>query len=819
MYKFIIVFIVTLVTALHSAQVETNVTYTEDVQNVYGAGDLTMECPIVKDGYITRIHEVSYISGKTICKVYEINSETNIPNDVQVEQNPIVTNYNPSAKEHYRNLERSELEGIVNSQKIKYEGINASINSGEFINIYEQKYFIDYINTPGEYLTGSKYLLSGTMMNSDIIDFSASITDNSIILKNGYTIYPNHYQARDASIFENLSNWLGGFLDAVGIGSGNIDSKTNEILSEIQSINAHAEKLLDTIVLFIVHFMANSNSIYTEIVFIISLLAVAGSILFIVVPNSVRMVSNIFKEKDNQVRYEEFNVIEKMVFSGLLFMVFFVGFQNIRIDTDTEIDQTNFQSFSGGLLYQGVEYADILTQKLVSSYLNFKLKDAGLISGLRELELKKEEKVLINIINANGDFYTEKCLENYDITKIKELHNLKGTENLNIIFPTPDSIQATDNALLKDDVLESIKTDEDGEITKEIPTFNACATAYYSIAKDHRRLKDVQNKLEDRANLLGASDITKQVKLMVNLSESLFKATADYGFLAAPMVGASEIFLDASEVMTTKNIAAIEDRNREVNSISEDAKNGMIDDLVEFSTENMAYMMIPGASSIRESIYGFYEFFTENGGEISSFFSGYMKVFDGLEKTASLVMAIIITKSFVDYLPILTLTISTFLVIAFYYGTVFIFYLVSPFLLVYAMATSSTRVIQTFLGKFLVLMVKPVIIVISVVIALFIINLLNGLYGAIVQPTFEMINALLNSDGSPNLIDSPVIFFLKALAKLFLQVGIVYIVWQIIFNGEKLILSIFGYHERGTDIGETVGMDVESGANRYTRPI
>ena len=165
-------------------------TYISDTQRVYTKTDISMECPLMRATYISRVDRYDFSEGKTYCKVYEIDKNSGIASATA--KSILIYNINHSAKDFYNNINNADRITIDNKLTTKWDDIGHNIVTSASHKAIQDKYFKHYVNTGGdEFLTGSKYLLAGITMDGERINLKQSINSNDIVMMPGFTIYAN----------------------------------------------------------------------------------------------------------------------------------------------------------------------------------------------------------------------------------------------------------------------------------------------------------------------------------------------------------------------------------------------------------------------------------------------------------------------------------------------------------------------------------------------------------------------------------------------------------------------------------------------------
>ncbi|MCK9476236.1 MAG: hypothetical protein M0R46_09965 [Candidatus Muirbacterium halophilum] len=782
--------------------------YKADTQPTYNAGNYTMECPKVKEGYVTRIDIINYEQGTTTCNVYKIDSQTGIiditkPLDQVVNTNPqtklrysIPPNKNAidqSVKEQFQNLD-SELKNSPDLQKIK------------------DKWLGDYSNPSGEqYLTASKYLLAGLTIDGEIINIKQSIEANEITLNNGFTIYPNI----NGEILKQDGIWNSFFDQIQAFVENPTETQARRMVEAKNSIAESSSKdLIGNIMVMVMDFYAGINEDYQELNFFALILPLAFTSIFAFQNKLTRKFSKLHSQED---------FYERGFLGVVVLFIFYFSSTTYNINDKKNIDQNYFNNFSRWFLYQGVDWADSMTRKLADSYVTFVMKDVGLYSQTQIKSIRYDKANKENQVNAYRGIVNN-CRTYYDADKIKSESDKQGAGNE---FPTGIT---DDFSYVKD----SYKNDRNNYTN--IPTMNACAS---SLRKVNILEKDIIYTDLKLQNFEKASQDNQLKSRVLITSETVYKNVADNGFLSAPLIAGSKIFFDASETVVSDTNELKNDMNQDNSQQYKTVDGKAVDSnddkgMFQWILNNSVYLMLPGADAIRGSIYSMGESIIEAIPFVSKV---PLYKFAGESATALIatIIAISVMVTIVKYLPLMALMVASMLTISFYYISVEIFYLITPFLVAYAFTANQPQVIVNLLMRFFALAIKPVIFVITIVVSMLVINIFDGINSTMIQPMFHMFDAIFNvekevdglfmwltlNDVSNGIDDMNSLYVgvLGAVLNMLTSIFAVIATFYIIFNGQDMFMSLFGFKERGIDVQEGIGSQVAGDMSKYSKPI
>ena len=187
-------------------------------------------------------------------------------------------------------------------------------------------------------------------------------------------------------------------------------------------------------------------------------------------------------------------------------------------------------------------------------------------------------------------------------------------------------------------------------------------------------------------------------------------------------------------------------------------------------------------------------------------------------------LTIFLLKSIVGALPLIAIIGAGFLVIVFYFLSVEILYIVIPFASIFAFSTGNLDIIKNLIKHTFLLALKPILIVVSVIMALFAYDMLNSLNQVVVagmfEPLFMLANDMQTDSGSGtfesvgNYINGigagAILLFLKSTLVLATSFLTVFVCFYLVFNGANIILDILGMRDGGFDVGGIVGDKIES---------
>lgn len=821
-----ILFVVLLTIIGHSDTVNDNQSqFKTPNQPVYN--NQTMECPKVRAGYITRVHHYDYTAGKTYCNVYQIDPNTGVVIDTPQKtpdgaEDVVLVNDNPIAARYYSLPSASDKKSIDADLKKTWDKVGLDIANGSKFKNLEKLYLKDYttLDNGDKFLTGAKYLLAGLTMDGEIINIPSSIQSNEITLQKGYTIYPN------ASVNGNNDK---DFLSIIKDFINNIryeKTKKQEFEDNVGvniNLNSQAKTMLDNIIVFIMDFFARVNENYQDVNFMVFALSAIFTVIF---ASQKKLTSKLSKVHDSDDMYE------RGFLGFIIIFVFYLSSTTYNIDNEKKIDQTHFQNMSRWLLYKGVDWADSATRSMASSYVSFKLKETGILG-------KEQARTLSYAKAANELKYNalvsdvKKCSQYYDTDKLGlVLGNAQGN---NAAFPETQG-ELKEEAFLKDEYKNQVRESSGASTLAEIPRVGSCRNSLREATIVANEITQQEYKIQSYQKIVSSDKIQNRMLL---ITENIYKTTADQGFMAAPVIATTDFFLDMSEIVKTDEQEEAASRAAQDNSSASAmnipvANTGFSSKIGEYG----AYMLVPGATTMQSYIYQAKDKIL---GDTQATNNGIVNTAWG---AVSLVITIMLMMALIKYLPILSLLIASLLVIVFYFISVEIFYLITPFIVAYALTSNQHQTLISLLIRYFALALKPIMIVFSVVVAMLVISLFEGINNAIILPLFNTFQNVLGVAETTNITDklttildmafgakmfnndamaflgtSPIIGFIGGIAMITTKIFAVVSVFYIVFNGSDIMLKLFGLREGGIDVQEGLGSQIEGNMGKYGRPI
>jgi len=789
--------LILLISSLQSADPKKS-TYL-DVDNPNPTGNkYSLTCPKVLSEYATRVLSYDYDGGKINCNVYGKDESGKLDFTKVIDT---ISHENPYVKAYLNSMTAVEEAAARELIKNKYK-----INAGSDIGIKSSAdtWFEEFVNTPAEFMTTSKMLIAALTLDGDVIDLQSTLNTNILKTTSEYTHYPNLSNGDPTKkIFDALV--------ASAKARGDIDGELSQYKYKHDFSSSHSKDILGELYVLIVDFFAEFNELYRKVIFWVFILSVFFSVMFYFQNKSTRSASGLHKQEDP---YERF------ILGALIVFFFFIPVVKHEFSNGTKIQQAYIQTGARQLMYMGMDWADEGTRILSKTYLNFIYKGTGNFSASQILNLTKEEKLVDKRLTEHK-VVLGACEGYYDEAKMEKEPGYTATK----IFPTN---RKDDWVLLKDAY-------EDNEaLYPNIPTLSACGNALRKILILGEEKRHIQSNLLAFAEA-SKNNLTKD-RLKI-LSEGLLKEVASNGVIAAPLIGAADSFFKASDLLSAPQKKVKEEldieaaKNNTAAKSEEDSESSWYQ--LQYYATNSPYMMLPGFSNFRETLYTLGETMTKGVVfDIIKIIPGTTTIIEGGILWMSTVIPLNFYKSFIRYLPLLGIIVGSFLTLVFFIISVQIYYIILPFFAAYAFSTNQPGVLIRGLSKFLLISLRPLILVISLVIALLAVVIFQGILGYVIDPFFNVFTAMLDQlsfstllsyggEGSwfGDVYDGFFLSALKGIIHIFVGIAVFYATFYITFYGADIFASLFGEKERGLDIQEHIGNPIDSGTSRVSKPI
>lgn len=741
-------------------------------------------CPDVKDDYYTRIFSINYWDGTTTCLVYDdINKVVGKARYT----NPLTYDKNQDTlKEIKKNifttkLEDKSIERFNRLQNIKKNYLNTYTSNGSKI----------YLDVP-------HYMIAGLTLDNKKIDIESTILNNSVQLNNDYTLYPNLYLDFDAK---------NNTLDSIGIlgelwdrvkehfgyeDEGILDKKEFEQLTSNESkIISTTKEMLTNIIIFIIHFFQKYNP---------TLLEIKAYLLFTIIPiTTLFLVSGKVTKKMSGVRDTD-DTVEKIVMAGVALFIFYFTSNSLTVnqntDNNTKISQVAYHGMYRSILNAGTSFANEVSYSALDAYMLYKLKDVGIVSQETKHNLLIQKQML-----ENEKLFLEKALKNacYEVYITKNIKsNVILVTGLNLPFPPDETAQVYNTILGYKTLSWYHNSNLKNPNSSPIVSVSGCANFFKDLKELEAKLKEVSENIY-LIKKTQEDDITN--KKLELLAKTQYRNFGELGWMAMPMLASLDSAIKELELISnfTKEIKRKELSGDRSNANMESNKK-ITKEIDSELLKNLPYMMIPFTSTIKQELQSFLHI------------PVLSNIVPQTNQSLAFWTSVSITKFFIGMLPSIVILTSSLLIIGFWLISILVYYIVTPFLIAFALASNQTEVIKRYLTTGVILAFKPLMIVISIIIAMFAIDFLTNLNALLLDWNYDNIKLLFSKVD----LDLIFLYMLKEFLHIVNTIVIALFAFYLIFNGSDLILNMFGVKDINIDVQSDVGDKLDSKSSKYS---
>lgn len=751
--------------------------------------------PSTKEGYTPQISGFNPKTGTITFQVYDETNGVFLDGVKTYQNNALKGALDLSAND------TATINKIVSDRESQLENRSNTAVKAYYDNMASYKTQLDglYKNSTSsnstyikEFLTLSKFVVSCLTLDNTVINIEQSMATKSMVLQNRYTM--------------NLGDAL----------STAQSSQTTTLANT--KLQEYVKKFSIKTFFFILEWQRNNNQLIQEIkVFMIT--------IFLPLTIGYTALSKFTKYMQKISDFDD--LAEK----GVILIIIFIGFfmpstVYNKGDKGNELGQTFYQGWAVEVARKGVGFADRMTINTVSAYSQWQMNNLGVMSNE---DLKTAYTAQIKT-KKNHDLYDAifqgQCTGKYDFTRLAEIHSY---------------IQNNDSIFFTDDEFKSAKANWEKKNktpfpfgnqallwkTSTMPTLslNACS----QLEKDLRVLKNDMKEYETfnaKLETMKGGDVSNDVALLTKINSDGLNYAVHLGFIYAPFILMQDYFVqnitdDNSPLSAVKNNERFKDfqDDKFTNKTVEWLKNSyfpneiVVGYMADIAGEKMVtvlkalpYKVIPFFAPIQDSLY------TPIHNAISLISGAVLAPIDVAVYVLSTYTAYQITDSVLQFTPAFVMVIAGVWAFILYAGSLFVYYFVSPFILAYALGSQQTEALRSFISRGVVLAFKPIIMVVSIVIALVAIDL-----------TQEILNFVENVI-MQNLISAYDVSGFKFIMFTFFQ-GLFHVIslvvkgimaFVLVFKGSDLILSLFGFKDSGVNMKEVIGGDIEKGTSRYT---
>lgn len=741
-------------------------------------------CPAVKDGFYTRIFSVDYWGGTTTCLIYD---HKGMVDKVQL-ANPLLME-----------KQDAQLKQIKDSAIIPKTSDNG-VDRYENISSIRENYLQLYTSDAGGYLNLPSFLIAGLTLDNRIIDISSTVSKNSIQLQNGYTLYPNSYVNFDVDgDSHNIAQGLwyraaNGLMDIIGADVKWGEKTYTKLAEEDVSIFSSTKEMLTNVIIFVIQFVERYNVTMLEIKTFLLFTIVPITTLFLLTSKATKRISKI-QDRDD--------ILERGVITAVALFSFYFTTNAVKVDNDSQINQVNYQSWYRSILRSGSGFADDVGEAALDAFILYKTRDVGIVGEHTKRDLVIQKKML----QAENEFLTQNlktgCFDVYNLEEVRNYVNLHTS--LNLPFPPNERTTGVNGNAVDWYTENFVKNGVNPSMA-----ISGCAILYKREKENKELLKEVDKKMWEVADATNDKTLNTQ---MEHLTKMQYRNFGELGWIAMPMVATTDavmkqldIINNQAEKLNRQEIA----RNREMAGQTPESNAIVPSSLDDDLLKNVPYVLIPGFSSIKN--------------EISSFFSkipslpdsGFFKNFAKFQSLGLDIVAYFWTLSIVKFgiamLPFITLLTASLLVIGFWAISVLIYYLVTPFLVAFALASNQTELIKKFLKTGVILAFKPLMLVVSIVIAIFATEFLGNLNNLLIDWNFDNLKFLFTKVDT----DLMYLMILKELMHIVNTIVIGFLGFYLVFNGSDMILNLIGLKDVSVDVQGSVGDKIDSKSAKYS---
>jgi len=453
---------------------------------------------------------------------------------------------------------------------------------------------------------------------------------------------------------------------------------------------------------------------------------------------------------------------------------------------DDNYKNSLFQNMFKFFVYESTTIADKANKIALKSYTKYVYNTSG-VSGIKEeatlKAMLKKQKLLIQNYNdalqvCEDRYQNEVTYQQTDLEAIKEIENKAGNFDDSVTFRGCAAIEK------REKIAYTQKTNYEYLLLR--------IKSAYENNEIVNRLDKVSTVLNRRADELGwySSVLAPSVKVITDLS---FIASNETPSLQEEIKG---------KIRKSTTTEKEENRNWLEDLLSSGSQ--YAETKLGESFSQIIYLMFPGAGDI-------FSLGMQLGTGLSSLFSkipaisiiGHMAT-----PFLSLAMTSYIISLILQTLPLLTGIVATILAIVMYLYELIIYTLISPFVVLFAVTTGQSRKILDFLVTGLTIFLRPVLIVISVYLAMFFYSFVQD---NVIVFSLEQFTLLQNSTSGFWITLAS--YLIKEILSIFAIFLSIYITWKTIVSGADYVYKMIGL----SDISNTSQFAEELSQNYKSR--
>ena len=744
-----------------------------------------LKCPDTIDGYHTRIRKYNISSGQIQCSVID-NFTLDKLADYNYINEDCRSEFSKAVIQSYDNeIAKTDFSSVTNlSSKIEQL----------------KKYYQDYYSQDKNkiFLKAPNYLIAGLTADSNVIDIPQSVLENRVILKDEFTatVYEPTANAKNSGVWNNLTRLVSNLFASPDKQQG--QTQKYYVDKDTQNLSL-VDRLLSNSVVYIFNFYSNVNEYLSDLLMILTFIFIVYNIAMSTKKNNVDMGRNI------------------ILSLGLMVS----SLHNFSVKSDDNkvlISQNLIQIATRELYYAMNSFADDISMGLTTSYLSFLLKEIG-IEGSRDLKALIKTKATV----SNSLIYldkTKKLCDNSFDTKALQTFNLGY--GINYLYPPTETINGTrinfDKFLHQQYVLSD-----------NVPSIDFCYSIDKLFLETNSHLASLDTKIKKiKSNIKNVDEISfedysevsssnedyrkeKQIKFIVAM---LYKSHYEFGFISIGLLPLSHFMLKNSAYFD-EDENSLDNLFDKIDEKYQKDNQNFLDDIKETTLGGVGYAFMPMFSQLYSFINDVIlpDVDSRTTSKIFSFFDFGSKVTTSVIEGGSAVIAYLLAIFFynivLENIVYIIIVSCSLLVVLYYVIRVFLFYLIAPFLIVFAFSASIENKIADFLRKIVLLSFTPFFLVVIMGVIVIIYEVGQRISYALVAINFNLLKNI-NAYANPTfsfITDLPIIIIEKIL-ELSITVILAIFVGYILLKGSSIIVNMSGFR-LDDELAETVGGAVE----------
>ena len=213
------------------------------------------------------------------------------------------------------------------------------------------------------------------------------------------------------------------------------------------------------------------------------------------------------------------------------------------------------------------------------------------------------------------------------------------------------------------------------------------------------------------------------------------------------------------------------------------------DTLITYVTSNLAYMALPGAKMIQDSMSSILSFVGGAVGLLSGPLGslGLSKLAGGLGSLAGIPLAIWMMKLLLTFVPAVVATLAGAIAFVSYITALCKYFYISPFVVAFSITIKRQEKIIDFLLAGVSIFFKPILIVLFVYLSLFLHTLIKEIILLISVSQFSVLKVL-----DTNLTAQLAIGGIRGLMTIMATMASCYILWKLIVKGPDWVMDLIG---------------------------